>query len=405
MADQADNTDGIVIKIPPSFLEKHDDQRKGASKATHDYDFFTRTNIGPIQVKRYTEHGTTEVQSLAFYKADQRVKVLELLNDHGLYNRLPNLLDCVYQLGCESDDEKRHYAALAVSELANKQPFLDLKEAAILPWAKDDNPEVRKSAAVALSQLLKQERNKAEVLTLLKHWISLDNPLLTDSALSTYFLIAKSQPDETLEAIRAIIESGKILQYQLVDDLFGTDYDLFGTVSGLFRIVYRGFPILAVKQLYSWLLPVTDSDLCRVAGMLSLICVQLDDAAEDEDTRKKVVEMIFTLWGNPRMPFHEIMQEETTVLMEKWASEAVEKMNKALSPGPTLHQAFFHDLYKKFEGRRNPLDFYLQKWEKDGRRKREREQLRNSRGGKGGSSGPKDRFSYRDLLPQDPGKL
>ena len=143
MAGQHDDTDGLVIKIPTSLFQKQDDLSKETPGVANDYDFFRRTNVVPIKVTRNSEHGTTEVKSLGFVKPDQRSKVLDLLDIPGLYNKLPKLLEYIYQLGCESDSEKRYYAGLAISELATKQPFADLKEAVILPWAKSENPETR----------------------------------------------------------------------------------------------------------------------------------------------------------------------------------------------------------------------------------------------------------------------
>ena len=151
MADQEDYANELVIKIPASLFDKHDEQSKQTKNIKSDYHFFTRTSIIPIQVKRNSEHGTTEVQSLGFADHDQRLKILELLDTPALYNKLPALLDYIYQLGCEEDGEKRYYAAVAVSELVAKQPFSDLKEAIILPWAKSDNPWIRSSDPAPLT--------------------------------------------------------------------------------------------------------------------------------------------------------------------------------------------------------------------------------------------------------------
>ena len=386
MTEQEDSTLRFELKIPSSLSEKRGDRDKETPKETLDYNFFRKTNIVPIQVTRNSELGTTHVQSLDFIEPDQRLKVLESLDAPGLYDKLSGLLDCIYQFGGESDYEKRYFAGVAISELAIKKPFLDLKEAVILPWAKNEDPRMHDSAAVALSQLLK--RAKPEVLALLNHWISLKNPSLMDSALSTYFLIADTQPADTLEAIGAILKSGAISYYQSVTNLLGAVYD--------------SFPSLTIEKLHSWLLPVTETDLCWMAGMLSLNWIELDDAAEDERTRKKVAEIISALWNDPRMPLHDAMQEETTVLVEKWADEAVRKMNRESSPGPTPHRAFFRELYEKCEGgRRNRLDFYLRKWEEARERKRERERLRSSRRGKENSLEAKEGFGYLQLLPQE----
>lgn len=383
MADQEDDVNGLVIKIPASLLEKHDERSKQTPRVTSDYHFFTRTSIVPIQVKRNSEHGITEVQSLGFADHDQRLKVLELLDTPALYNKLPELLDYIYQLGCERDGEKRYYAAVAVSELAAKQPFPDLKEVIILPWAKSDNPWIRNSASVALSQVLKHERYKSEVLILLRHWISSHNPMLIDTALSTFSWMAHSHSNETLEAVSTILKTGKILHYPSAIDLFGIVYDIS--------------PTLSIEQLHSWLLPITNSDLCWMAGLLSLTYIRLDDAAEVEGTRKKVVEMIFNLWDNPTMPLHQEIQEQTTIKVEKWAREVLAVWNKAFPEVLESYLALFHELYWKYKSqRRNRLEYHLQRWE----RNREREQARASRGKGGTSLGANEKVSYLDLMPQ-----
>ena len=222
---------------------------------------------------------------------------------------------------------------------------------------------------------------------LLRHWISLDNPMLTDCALATFHWIPNSQPSETFEAIGTILKTGRIVHYSAVFDLFATVYD--------------SLPSQSIDQLHKWLIPVTDSDLCWFAGQLSLVCIQLNDAIEDEGTLKKVVDIVNTLWDDPRMPLHQEMQEQTTIVMEGWASEALDAMNKDSYAPSENYPTFFHELYRKCEGRRNRLEFYLLRWEKNRQRERERERLRASRGGEDSyAERDSQKFSYHHLLPQ-----
>lgn len=388
MTGQENDKDGLVIKIPTSIFKKHDNLSKDTPKPANDQDFFRLTNIVPIKVKRNSEHGTTEVQSLRFVSPDQHLKIFELLDRIGLYNKLPKLFDYIYQLGCESDGEKRYYAASAVSKLATKLPFLDLKEAIILPWAKNERAEIRNSASMALSELIKHERYKQEVLTLLRHWINIDNPMLNDSALLSFFWIADSHPNETLEVISTILRIGRILHYQMVTEIFGKVYD--------------SSPGISIEQLYKWLLPIRNSDICLIAGLLSAIFLKLDDVAKNEDTYKKVVEMIFELWDNPKMPLHREMQQQTTLMLQRWASEAVEQMNKESFLNTRNYQVLFHELYKKYEYecKRNRLEFYLQKWERARLRELEKKQLADANKKQDNLLAEKNNFSYRHLMPQ-----
>lgn len=384
MAGRDDDTDGLLVKIPLSLLQKQEDRSKGAEKVSKDLDFFRRTNIFPIQVTRNSEYGTTEVKSLGFSQPDQRSKILNLLDVPRLYKKLPMLLEYIYQLGCESNSEKRYYAGLAISELATRQPFADLKEAVILPWAGDENPAIRNTAAVALSQLIKQDRCKAEVLTLLKHWVSIGNEFLTNSALATFYRIPDSHPDEIFESIGSILRSDWLVHYLAIFDLFMAVYDCL--------------PHPAIDQIHKWLLPVTDSDSCWLASQLSLGCIELDDAIEDEAIRKKVADIIYALWDDPRMPLHQTTQEWTTIMMETWAGEAVDMMNKNSST--ENYRAFFHELAGRYRGKRNRLEFYLPRWEKSRERARERERLRASRRGEVISVASGEKYGYRHLLPQ-----
>lgn len=386
MAERDENDEEFVLKIPASVFRNAGEQSKGTPKAKQNHDFFRKAGIFSVRVERNSEHGKTEVQSLGF-KPDQRSKVLDLLDNHVLYDKLPKLLEMIRELGRESDGEKRYYAAMAIARLTTKQPFLDLKEEVILPWARDDEPAIRNSAAAALAELLIQKRNEPEILKLLKHWTSLDNPLLTDTALSTFYWVADFYPSEALDAIGTILKAVKILHYSQIIDLFDT--------------IYEYSPGQAIDRLYNWLLPVSYSDMCYIAGRLSSY-IKLDDAAENEERRRKVIEMICALWDNPRIPLHEEMQERTTTLMKIWASEAVERINKEPSTDYTRHQAFFHELHRKYEGKpRNRLEFYLRLWDKNKTRELERKRLRAARRGESSSSTDTTaKFGYSDLLLQ-----
>ena len=383
MSDQKDDTDGLTINIPSSLLYKVNGQRQEAPKVTSDYRTFTRTNVIPIKVERDTEHGTTEVQSLGFSDHDQRLKILELLDTPALYNKLPELLEFIYKLGCEIDGEKRYYAAVAVSELAAKQPFSDLKKAIVTRWANSDNPWIRVSAAVALSQMLKQGCYESEVILLLKHWLNILNPMLTDTALSCFFRIAQSHPNETLGAIETISKNGLILHYQSVSDLF--------------EAVYDHSPVLSIDQLHNWLIPANNSDLCWIAGLLFLLFAQMEDVVGTEDIRAKVVDIVFNLWDNPAIPSHQEIQELTTLKIEEWAHDVLALWNKESPEVLKGYIAFFHELYGKYSNqRRNRLEYHLQRWE----RNREREQVRANRGKRDASTEADEKVSYLCLMPQ-----
>jgi len=388
MTNQDDDANGIVIKIPASFLPQQDKPSDKVSKATNEYQFFTRTGIVKIQGFRYTEHGKTEVHSLGFSDYEQRLKILELLDIPVLYNKLSRLINYIYQLGCELEGEKRYYAAVAASELSTNQPFLDIKEGLILPWAKTGNPWIQNSAAVALSHMMEHKRYESDVLMLLKHWISSQNPMLVEAALSTYFRIAHTNVNATLEAIGTILKNGGILECLTAIDLFG--------------MVYDSSPTISIEKLYNWLNPITNTNLCNMACLLFLINIRLDDATESDDISKKIVDTIYNLWEMPTIPTQQETQEQTTIKIEKWASEILTVWDKESSQVIQRYLALFHGLYKKYEDskRRNRLEYHLQRWEKNRLWKQDRE-LAQSRKGKNvdGVLNSNIKVSYDNLRP------
>lgn len=382
MTNQENSTDEFVIKIPASMFGQQKDVEGGERpKPVNDYHFFARTNITPVQVKRNSEHGLTAIHSLAFARQDQREKVLNLLLTPVLYDILPSLYNYIFQLGCDPEMEKRFYAAIAVGQLVTKLPFIDLKQHIILPWAKINRPNTQLTASLALSYMLEHDLHKSDVLMLIRHWVSNPNPALKNTALLTYYWLAQSYPNDTLEAIRVILSKKKISDYPKVIDLFAITYDLD--------------PAQAIEHLHNWLMQTKNILLCWMAGLLFFSVVRLNDVTDSDELCTKAIDMTFTLWDDPKMPMRLEMQEQTTLKVERWAREALAANSAENIETFESYRKFFRGLHQKYQGhRRNRLENQLQRWQKG----QERKLARDVRRGRDVGDGKKEQVSFLDLI-------
>lgn len=385
MANRETDAEDLVVRIPASLLNPKRTGELAAQGAQHPVCSFEKCGIIPYRVKRTSEHGVTEAASLGFGEHARRHRVLALLDTPFLYSRIQKLLDYVCSLGLAGNSQQRYYAACAVSELVSTQPFLELKDAIILAWASNENPDVRGAAGIALGRIGKQERHRSEVLLLLRHWLSNSNLLLVDTALAASFWLAATCPAEVLESIRALVIAGHHQFYPEVIDLFGE--------------VSCASLHCAIHHLHRWLFPMSNPDLACMAALLFLIHVRLDDWAKDEQDRQKIVEIIFDLWENASLPLHHYLQEQTTAKVESWAKEIIRVGNREESAVVPGYREFFHELFRKYNGRpRNRLQFHLDRWQ----RRREREDAQIGRRQKASSEDRQSQqLCFRDLAPKE----
>ena len=361
--DKTAKEDGIEIKISSSVLNQSKGTDSEQTKKQY-VDFFNRTRISSVNVKRYTEFGTSKVRSLAFMEKEQRQRVLKLLDSYPLSNRLPEVLSFIKMMGADENSEMRYFAASAVNSLSVELPFLylDLKEAVIAPWAKSNASAVRQSAAIALSQILEKEQYKNQVLSLLKHWVNGKNISLTDTALNTYTRTVAFYSNEAFDAIEKVLKDSRFVHYPEITDLFD--------------LLYEKFPQLAVKRIYQWLNPLENTDLCLISAIFFLLFVQFEDVTSDAATRQKAAEIIVTLWDNPKHPGLREMYENVTHLVETWAGWALKNGMNTGAHKDNPDCLFFNTLHRQFKGRRNRLAFHLEKLERNRIRKMEREKAR-----------------------------
>lgn len=385
--DKAANENGIEIKISSSVLNQPKGTESEQTKKQH-VDFFNRTRISSVNVKRYTEFGTSRVRSLAFKEKEQRQRVLKLLDSYPLSNRLPEVLSFIQMMGADENSEMRYFAASAVNSLSVELPFLflDLKEAVIAPWAKSNASAVRQSAAIALSQILKEEQYKNQVLSLLKHWVNGKNISLTDTALNTYTRTAAFYSNEAFDAIEKVLKDSRFVHYPEITDLFD--------------LLYEKFPQLAVKRIYQWLNPLENTDLCLISAIFFLLFIQFEDVTSDAETGQKAAEIIITLWDNPKHPGIREMYENVSQLVETWAGCTLKNGMNTGAHKDNPDYLFFNTLHQQFKGRRNRLAFHLEKLERNRIRKMEREKVRAAYRGNKESVKTEPSISYLSLIQQ-----
>lgn len=381
MTQTDDDTSDLVIKVPRLLLER-DNGNKPSKRTELDHRSLERCGLVQLDVERHSEHGVTYIKSLGFANDDYCQRVLELFDGPTLFSKLPELFALIRDLGVNIDAEKRYFAATAVIQLLRTQPFSDLKAAIILPWANSEFGWARQSASIALAGAIAGERYQSEALTLLKHWISNNNVFLTDCALLTFYHEARSVMVEALDAIGKIVSDDRLNHISWVLDIF--------------EVIYDAKPVPAIERLHSWMFPVAQSNLCLIAGGLVFNFLRIGDFAADAKSRRLVVDMIYTLWDDPRFPLHQQAQEKTTETVRHWASNVLDLWKKESEEMREGFRAFFGELYEKYRGaRRNRVDFYLRRWHLQEEQARMRKSRRNEL---------PDRdviklVSYLDLLP------
>lgn len=383
MTDRETDQEGLVIRVPASLLHSNRTGEPAAPEAQRRACSFDKCGIVPCRVKRNSEHGITEAASLTLGETVRRKRVLALLDTPFLYSKISKLLTYLYSLALGGNGEQCYYAACAVSELASTQPFLDLKETILLPWASNEAAAVRNTAGIALGLIRKRDNLASEVRLLLRHWLSGENFLLADAALTASFWLAESHPEEALESMKTLIEAGYDVFYPELIDLFG-------------EVSYTSLPC-AIDHVHRWLLPIDNPELACMAALAFLDHVHLDAWAQHEQQRKKVVDIIFQIWENASLPLHDYLQEEMTARIENWAKETVRALNKEKAEAVEGYRQLFHDLFRKYQGqKRNRLQFHLERWQRN--REREQAQIARRQKGKEPGDGSAD-SSFRDLAP------
>jgi hypothetical protein len=353
MSEEMNETDELLIKTLKYFLSKSvsKDVESQVDDIRTESEILNRTGVHIISGQRHSEHGPTLVQTLAFPQKEQRLKVLELFNNPALYKRIPDLLQYIYDLGKDADGETRYFASLAITELAVCFPFIDLKEAVIKKWARHEYSTVNKAAALTLVGILQKDLYKKDILFLLKHWIDNQNLRLVDTALTTYFEVAKIYPQETLDSIKIIL----LKRHAMF---------LVPKALALLEWLYLNEPLLTTDTLYEWFSSTQNDNLVVFSALTFLSIVDVRDFTKNDKTCIHVVDFIYQLWENIRIPQRQHMQQATTDALLGWAETTLHlDKNNPIQP-QCLH--FFHRLHRKCETtRQNRLDFHLRRWQRN----------------------------------------
>jgi hypothetical protein len=382
MTAHDDDTDRLIAETLASLQRKRNAGTEGPRPTPGDFRAFARTGVDVIEVPRITEHGETNVHSLGFASDAARDAALKLLNLPALYDFLPRVYDYLRQMGCESDREQRFFAALAVSVLARLLPFADLKSQIVLPWAKSNHLGCMDSAAIALAETLAAGRCEGDILALVKHWAKIDNPALVQVALATLtWRFSRARSDTALAVIEAAATASEIWLLLLFQ------------IGELFRRLLDADPECGISALQRWAEPDRDASLRLLSALLTLEYVQLEDAVESESLRARVVQLIGTLWDDSRLPWHGLIQEQTTDKVKGWADRTL-----MLQEGSALclsYRQFFLALHERYrDQRRDRLRFHIERWD----RLRERQAQRPASRRRADTETGVPRRSYRDLL-------
>lgn len=316
---------------------------------SNQYDIFEKVGVHVMVGYRHDDHGLSQIQSLLIPDQTQRNTVLRLLHNPAFYPVLPRIVHYIYELGLAADDEKRHFAALAVATLSKILPFSELIEQCILKWADVDLQDIgKRSTALALLAILQEGTHANEVFQLLKQWSGNSNLRLVSTAITVLQQIYSHYPQETLDMIQKIVLLNNIL--------------LTKRAALLIDLLYQEQPTLVINQLLLWFTESSERALQRFAADGLLTSATLKDLSKDEALCTKTVAMIHTLWEKGVDGNRYGWQEKTTKQMKIWATSA-------LTPSPTPAE---HGQYRQFfvaldqicaNSKQNRLRFYLPRWQ------------------------------------------
>jgi len=393
--EQEDTPEKIAIKALASFITKQEETNqekensipKNNNKFRENHLSFERLGIISIFVKRNSEHGLTQIKSFGFSDEKHRTYILKLLDEPNLFRDIPKLYDFIYALGDNINYEIRHFAALAAIKLLETQPFSDIKTSIILPWVLNGFGG-RQAASIVLVKLVENDTHKDDTLSLIKHWASsVNNYRLADMALKIFHIKAYLYPVDALNTIGRVLSNTSINNNPFI----------VREISKLFAKIYSLDSSLAIKRLHSWMLPVSTTQQCWIAGILLLKYLKVKDFSGIYDNRKMAAEMTVSLWSNSKFPISETMQEQTALKVKYWAQEVLFSWENETLEMQENCRTFFYELYQSYEGmRRNRLDYYLRHWQKQ----MEKEHLRKSRRRNSSEQNTLPAISYLDLIPE-----
>lgn len=396
MAEEPLGKDDLIIKIPKHIWEDRGESSPNKAKRSN-FDILERTGVRITSGERNIEYGETQIQTFTVGGKEYRDKILRLLNNPALYAHTPKILQYIYQMGCDSDGEKRYFASMAVSELSTCFPFIDLENNILSEWAKSSLFVANRSAALALTHMIENSRNERNILNLLRYWSQRSNVRLVNTILLLLYEISKKYPQESLGTIESILlKKEALLLYSTVgvlsysyneDNSIKVSWEtMIRRIFGLVEELYIDHTLKVIETLYEWFQNRKNSNLAIFASTTFLSVTNVKAIAADEVKRAKTITYLFELWDDKKLPEHHQLQQVTTYAVYSWAKTVLEM--EATDLERMVCQQFFHELYQKCaSAKQNRLDFHLRKWQN---------QLQQS--GKSSASSP-PALNFLSLIP------
>lgn len=162
-------------------------------------------NLESVEARRNTEHGSTNVRLLRFREEGQRQKILEMLRDH-----FPSIVEeCIPLIRDHGRDYRaavRARAAQTAGELMREFDFIKYKDEIVSFWASSPSLLMSSCVGPALAVAGQDERYAANVKALVRHWLTVSNPMLNWTAMSSCYHLVTLWPDEILDAIEVGLE-------------------------------------------------------------------------------------------------------------------------------------------------------------------------------------------------------
>lgn len=388
--------DDLIIKIPKHVWEGREGLRPNKTQKSS-FDILERTGVRVTSGERRIEYGETQIQTFTVGNEEYREKILHLFSNPVLYAHTPKILQHIYDMGCDSDGEKRYFASIAVSKLSAYFPFTDLETNILSKWAKSTSYAANRSAALALAHMIENNQNQQNALNLLKYWSHRSNVRLVNTILLALYESAKKYPQESLDAIENILlKKESLLLYSTVGVLYYSLNEdnsikvsweaMIRRISGLVEELYIGHTLKVIETLYKWFQERKNSNLAIFASTTFLTMINVKDIASDDVKRAKTIIYLFELWEDKKLPEHQQLQRMTTYAVYNWAKAVLEM--KTEDSNRIICVQFFHDLYKKCaSAKQNRLDFHLRRWHN---------QLQQS--GKSNASSPQT-LNFLSLIP------
>lgn len=371
MAEEPLEKDDFIIKIPKHIWDNLAGSPPNKAKRSN-FDILERTGVRITLGERNIEYGETQIQTFIVENEEYRSKILRLLNNPALYAHTPKILQYIYQMGCDSDGEKRYFASMAVSELSTCFPFTDLETNILSEWAKSPLFVANCSAALALAHMIENSRNEQTVLNLLRCWSQRSSVRLVNTILLALDEISKKYPQESLDAIENILLKKEALLLYSTVGVLSYSHDegnsikvswetMIRRVFGLVEELYIDHTLKVIETLYKWFQSRKNSNLAIFASTIFLSVTNVKDIAANEVERAKTITYLFELWEDKKLPGHHQLQRITTYAVYNWATAVLEM--KIEDSSRILCIQFFHDLYKKYaDAKQNRLDFHLRRW-------------------------------------------